>query len=96
MMLLPPQSARKALRLGSASTITDISQLYGLLISSWLTVEEETEDEKANGKEDPSAENTSVLHPYEKWQPAFRAKLMSVATRLAAQKMQMNTIKWEG
>ncbi|CAE6435306.1 unnamed protein product [Rhizoctonia solani] len=95
MMILPPQSSRKALRLGTASTVSQISQLYGLLISSWLTVEEEAEDEKADGKEDPTAENKPTSHPYEKWQPAFRAKLMSVASALAAQKMQMVTVKWE-
>ncbi|EUC64408.1 fusaric acid resistance-like protein [Rhizoctonia solani AG-3 Rhs1AP] len=95
MMLLPPQSSRKALRLGTASTVSQISQLYGLLISSWLTVEEEAQEEKVNGKEDHAEENKSTSHPYEKWQPAFRAKLMSVAGALAAQKMQMTTIKWE-
>ncbi|KAL5631613.1 hypothetical protein ACGC1H_007212 [Rhizoctonia solani] len=95
MMLLPPQSSRKALRLGTASTVSQISQLYGLLISSWLTVEEEAEDEKVNGKEDHAEGNKPTSHPYEKWQPAFRAKLMSVASALAAQKMQMTTIKWE-
>ncbi|CAE6480532.1 unnamed protein product, partial [Rhizoctonia solani] len=95
MMLLPPQSSRKALRLGTACTVSHISQLYGLLISSWLTVEEETEDEKANGKEDSTDQNKSGSHPYEKWQPAFRAKLVSVAGALGAQKVQMATIKWE-
>ncbi|KDN44479.1 hypothetical protein RSAG8_05526, partial [Rhizoctonia solani AG-8 WAC10335] len=95
MMLLPPQSSRKALRLGTASTVSQVSQLYGLLISSWLTVEEEAENEKADEKEDPAEENKPASHPYEKWQPAFRSKLMSVAGALAAQKMQMATIKWE-
>lgn len=96
MMLLPPQSSRKALRLSNASTITDISQIYGILISSWLTVEEEVEDKEADGTIDEAEENKPVVHPYEKWTPAFRAKLMSVATRLGAQKLQMKTIKWEG
>ncbi|CAE6412674.1 unnamed protein product [Rhizoctonia solani] len=95
MMLLPPQSSRKALRLGTASTVSQVSQLYGLLISSWLTVEEEVENEKADEKEDPVEENKPASHPYEKWQPAFRSKLISVAGALAAQKMQMATIKWE-
>ncbi|KAF8756858.1 putative ER transporter, 6TM, N-terminal [Rhizoctonia solani] len=94
MMILPPQSSRKALRLGTASTVSQISQLYGLLISSWLTVEEEAEDEKAD-KEDPSELNKPNSRPYEKWQPVFRAKLISVAGALSAQKMQMATIKWE-
>ncbi|KAJ1304398.1 hypothetical protein OPQ81_005547 [Rhizoctonia solani] len=95
MMLLPPQSSRKALRLGTSSTISQISQLYGLLISSWLAAEEKEEDEKANGNEDSTAENKPSSHTYEKWLPAFRAKLMSVAGALTAQKMQMATIKWE-
>ena len=95
MMLLPPQSSRKALRLGSASTISDISQIYGILISSWLTVEEEDEDKETNGAMDKEEESKPVSHPYEKWTPAFRAKLIAVATRLGAQKLQMNTIKWE-
>ncbi|KAG8751127.1 hypothetical protein FRC11_009675, partial [Ceratobasidium sp. 423] len=95
MMLLPPQSSRKALRLATASTVSQISQLYGLLISSWLTVEEGEENEEVNGEEDSTAENKPGSHPYEKWQPAFRAKLMSVAGALNVQKMQMATIRWE-
>lgn len=95
MMLLPPQSSRKALRLGSASTISDISQIYGILISSWLTVEEEDEDKEANGATSKDEENKPISHPYEKWTPAFRAKLIAVATRLGAQKLQMKTIQWE-
>ncbi|KAF8608867.1 hypothetical protein BDV93DRAFT_465925 [Ceratobasidium sp. AG-I] len=95
MMLLPPQSSRKALRLGSASTISDISQIYGILISSWLTVEEEDEDKEADGALSKDEENKPMSHPYEKWTPAFRAKLIAVATRLGAQKLQMKTIKWE-
>ncbi|CAE6431790.1 unnamed protein product [Rhizoctonia solani] len=95
MMILPPQSSRKALRLGTASTVSQISQLYGLLISSWLTAEEEADDEEASGEEDDEEENKPNSRPYEKWQPAFRAKLMSVAGALSAQKMQMATIGWE-
>jgi hypothetical protein len=90
MMLLPPQSSRKALRLGNATTVSQISQLYGILISSWLTVEEKAED----GKEDTTEENRAS-RPYEKWTPAFRAKLLSVAAALTAQKTQMATVKWE-
>ncbi|CAE6413891.1 unnamed protein product [Rhizoctonia solani] len=88
MMLLSPQSGRKALRLGAASTVSQISQLYGLLVSSWLTVEEETQEGEANEKE-------ATAFPYEKWLPSFRAKLMSVSGALTAQQMQMTTIKWE-
>ncbi|KAG8773968.1 hypothetical protein FRC12_002211 [Ceratobasidium sp. 428] len=95
MMLLPPQSGRKALRLSNASTISAISQIYGLLISSWLTGEEEMQDEKAKGEISSSEENQPLSRPYEKWTPAFRAKLLSVAGHLAAQKLQMKTIKWE-
>ncbi|KAG9080501.1 hypothetical protein FRC06_006502 [Ceratobasidium sp. 370] len=95
MMLLPPQSSRKALRLSNASTISAISQIYGLLISSWLTTEEEVEDEKAKGEMSASEEDKPFSQPYEKWTPAFRAKLLSVAGHLAAQKLQMKTIKWE-
>lgn len=96
MMLLPPQSGRKALRLANATIVSEISQIYGILISSWLTVEEETEENRANGKEGPDSENKPVNYSYEKWKPAFRAKLMTVAGALAAQKMQMATVKWEG
>ncbi|KAG8684046.1 hypothetical protein FRC11_012701 [Ceratobasidium sp. 423] len=88
MMLLSPQSGRKALRPGTASTVSQISQFYGLLVSSWLTAEEEAEDGEVNGKEATSL-------PYEKWLPSFRAKLMSVASALAAQQTLMATIKWE-
>ncbi|KAG8732844.1 hypothetical protein FRC10_000576 [Ceratobasidium sp. 414] len=95
MMLLPPQSSRKALRLSNASTISAISQIYGLLISSWLTAEEEVEDEEVKGEIGVTEEDKPMSRPYEKWTPAFRAKLLSVAGHLAAQKLQMKTIKWE-
>jgi hypothetical protein len=95
MMLLPPQSSRKALRLSNASTISEISKIYGLLISSWLTVEEEIEDEEVKGNLTSSKEEKPLSHPYDKWTPAFRAKLITVAGQLAAQKLQMQTVKWE-
>ncbi|QRV93943.1 hypothetical protein RhiJN_21961 [Ceratobasidium sp. AG-Ba] len=95
MMLLPPQSSRKALRLSNASTISELAQAYGILISSWLAGEEKEEDKRAKGELSPEDEKRPLSRPYAKWAPGFRAKLLSVAGHLGAQKMQMRTIKWE-
>ncbi|EUC58450.1 fusaric acid resistance-like protein [Rhizoctonia solani AG-3 Rhs1AP] len=42
VMMFPPQPARRAVRLDNAAPISEIPQIYGILISSWLRVEEDS------------------------------------------------------
>ncbi|CAE6440783.1 unnamed protein product [Rhizoctonia solani] len=90
VMFFPPQSARKAVRLDNAASISEISQIYGILVSSWLTVEEDS-------KEKPSSDTDSEMVPYtyDRWTPAFRTKCMALWTILYGQKRHLRNIKWE-
>jgi len=102
-MLLPPKSTRKALRLGNASTITQISHIYGILISSWLLAVESSEDGGAKDDDSTSDDNNTekagdgiTKKSIEPWAPAFRAKLIATAGSLQVMRTQVASAKFEG
>ncbi|CUA73001.1 putative protein C57A7,05 [Schizosaccharomyces pombe 972h-] [Rhizoctonia solani] len=90
VMFFPPQSARKAVRLDNSTSISEISQIYGILVSSWLTVEDDSKEKASSG-----TDSEMVPHTYDRWTPAFRTKCMALWTILYDQKRRLKNIKWE-
>lgn len=82
MMMLPPTSSRKAVRLQNASSIRGMSEIYGFLISTWIG----TQARHKKGKEAPEIT----------WIKDFRVKLISVADQILATKQMTAMAKWEG
>ncbi|KAG8992832.1 hypothetical protein FRB94_006979 [Tulasnella sp. JGI-2019a] len=112
LMLLPPQSMRRDVRLSNAATLEDISGLYAGLLSKWLgeidkSAMEANADQDANTEagtvmsEDEIAakeakDNNHSLASYEQWAPVFRSRLIKVSARLNALQVQTEGAKWEG
>jgi len=80
-MLLPAKSARKAVRLGCAKTITSLSHIYTSLMAAWIT-DTPTSKELKSG---PSA-----------WASSFRNELFVVALQLKDLKDTAELARWEG
>ena len=73
--------------------------MYTSLLSSWLAVEEEEEGSTTGTSSATSLANDVAkdsLASYSTWAPAFRSRLVKVATRLQLLKQQTAAAKWEG
>lgn len=82
VMMFPPTSGRKAVRLRNAAIITEISSLYAYLLSTWITDAEEIVSEK------------QLVLP--KWTSQFRARLVVLAAQVQGLRTQTAVAKWEG
>lgn len=80
IMMLPPTSGRKAVRQRTASSITALSNVYGFLISTWIT---NRADEK-------------VAHIPAKWSRDFRTRLLGIAQEINTIRELTDLAKWEG
>jgi hypothetical protein len=81
VMMLPPTSGRKAVRLRNASTITSISEIYGFLISTWIGTQ-------THQKKTLAAPAT--------WIKDFRMKLIALADQIQSAQQMTELAKWEG
>ncbi|KAI0254490.1 hypothetical protein BJV78DRAFT_1338541 [Lactifluus subvellereus] len=81
VMMLPPKSGRKAVRLRAAATIDALGHVYTSLMSAWIT-------ESDLGKD---ASFTSS-----NWVKAFRGRLITVTLKILAGKQYMMLASWEG
>ena len=81
LMLLPPKSARKAVRLGCAKTLNSLSHIYASLMSAWIT------------NTPTSKELKSGQSP---WASSFRSNLAAVALQLRSLKDTARLARWEG
>ena len=81
IMMLPPKSGRKAVRMRAAATIDALGHVYTSLMSAWIT-------EGDAGKGDPFS--------LPKWVKDFRARLTAISFRVQAGKEQMMLASWEG
>jgi hypothetical protein len=81
LMLLPPKSARKAVRLGCAKTLNSMSHMYASLMSAWIT-NTPTSKELQSGQS-PRASS-------------FRNDLAAVALQLRNLKDMAGLARWEG
>ncbi|KAI0291950.1 hypothetical protein BC826DRAFT_1020543 [Russula brevipes] len=81
IMMLPPKSGRKAVRLRAAASIDALGHVYTSLMSAWIT-------ESDAGKDASFASS--------KWVKAFRMRLIAVSLQILAGKQQMELASWEG
>jgi Aromatic acid exporter family member 2 len=81
VMMLPPTSSRKAVRLRNASAIISISEIYGFLISTWIGTQ-------THQKKTLAAPAT--------WLEDFRVKLIGLADQVQTVKQMTELAKWEG
>jgi hypothetical protein len=80
-MMLPPASSRKAVRFRNASAITNISQLYGFLISTWIGTQ--------------TYQKKTLAAPAT-WMDDFRVKLIDLADQIHTARQMTELAKWEG
>jgi Aromatic acid exporter family member 2 len=81
VMLFPATSARKAVRLRCAKTLTSLSHIYASLMAAWIT-DIPTSKELKSG---PSA-----------WASSFRNELLVLALQLNDLKGTAQSARWEG
>jgi len=81
IMMLPPKSGRKAVRLRAASSIDALGHVYVSLMSAWIT-------ESDTGMD---ASFTSL-----NWLKSFRKQLITVSLQILAGKEQIRLASWEG
>lgn len=81
MMMLPPKSGRKAVRLRNASTMSQLSFLYSDIMAAWISSNDNVKH--AHGS------LTELL-------PNARKKFLALAAQLQAVKTQTAIAKWEG
>jgi hypothetical protein len=79
-MMLPPKSGRKAVRQRNASSILALSNVYGFLISTWIT----------NRVEEKAA------HTPAKWIREFRIRLITIGGDIQTIRELTELAKWEG
>jgi hypothetical protein len=81
IMMLPPKSARKAVRRGCAKTLTSLSHIYASLMSAWITDSPSSKELKTG----LSARASS-----------FRNDLAAIALQLQNLKETARGARWEG
>ncbi|KAG8864530.1 hypothetical protein FRB96_005033 [Tulasnella sp. 330] len=111
LMLFPPQSRRRDIRLSTAATLEDISGLYAGLLSRWLGDVEHPNTQVAmvygSDVEGPNMMSDSEaakeilgshvsFDSFERWAPVFRSRVIKVSARLRALQYQTDGAKWEG
>ncbi|KAK7451262.1 hypothetical protein VKT23_012602 [Stygiomarasmius scandens] len=103
MMMLPPTSGRKAVRLRNAAIIAQLADVYSFLLSTWISTES-----TGNSNADPSSSSSSdeeaneeeltptSAHPNTRWKAEFRRRLLNAADSLAATRSLTAIARWEG
>jgi len=81
LMLLPPKSARKAVRLGCGKTLNSLSHIYASLMSAWITNTPTSKELKSG--QSPRASS-------------FRSNLGAVALQVSNLKDTARLARWEG
>ncbi|EPS95103.1 hypothetical protein FOMPIDRAFT_1038634 [Fomitopsis schrenkii] len=89
MMLLPPQSARRSVRLRCAGTLTSISYLYSHLTAAWIS----SEPFSAGEEDDAADKNDPTQLP---WMQEFRERFLEIAQQLQLLRTQAAIAKLEG
>jgi len=81
VMMLPPKSGRKAVRLRTAKSIGALGNVYTSLMSAWIT--------EGDAGKDVSFTATD-------WVKGFRKQLVAVTLQVVTEKQEMMTAAWEG
>ncbi|TFY63497.1 hypothetical protein EVJ58_g3215 [Rhodofomes roseus] len=86
MMILPPQSARRSVRLRCASTMSAISYLYSHLTAAWISPKPFSE-----GDNDDATGPGKLL-----WVQEYRERFLEIAQQLQVLRTQAGMAKLEG
>ncbi|KAI0279079.1 hypothetical protein BGY98DRAFT_916273 [Russula aff. rugulosa BPL654] len=81
IMMIPPKSGRKAVRLRAAATIDGLGHAYTMLMSAWIV-------------EDGSTKSVPLTST--NWLRPFRRRMIAITAQLHANKQQMMLATWEG
>ncbi|KAF5353705.1 hypothetical protein D9758_008696 [Tetrapyrgos nigripes] len=92
MMMLPPTSGRKAVRLRNASIISQLADLYGFLISTWISTDSLKEGDSSSDEDLPAADT----HVNSRWLAEFRKRLLDIAGAVTATRSLTAIATWEG
>uniref|UniRef100_A0A0W0FWJ3 ER transporter 6TM N-terminal domain-containing protein n=1 Tax=Moniliophthora roreri TaxID=221103 RepID=A0A0W0FWJ3_MONRR len=97
IMMLPPQSGRKAVRRRNAALISALSNLYGFLVATWISEDRlssrDTGDSDSDVEEPDGYTHTSPALP---WLKEFRQRLLSLGDEVNAIRGLTALAKWEG
>lgn len=102
MMLIPPTSGRKAVRLQHAAFIAELSSLYSLLMSTWIHNGPGRRDsESADGRDGNNTEKASTMNSVSpgfqtKWTKSFREQALQLFEQLEAMQVSTAMAKFEG
>lgn len=103
MMLVPPTSGRKAVRLQHSSVITELSSLYSTLMSVWITEVHANKDqggainEKEDVSDDKEARRLSIAPTVQApWADPFRKRVISLLEQLQSMQIATSMAKFEG
>ena len=106
LIIIPPTSGRKAVRLRNAAIINDLSSLYSVLMTAWISKEGEDQEqiaEKNIAPESVTEDNEKkasitdkIPRRERKWVQSFREKILPLAQQMQGLKRQTLTAKWEG
>ncbi|KAH8103409.1 hypothetical protein BXZ70DRAFT_728472 [Cristinia sonorae] len=86
MMMLPPKSGRKAVRLRNANTITTLSHVYQEITSAWIN----------DGRMFPQTPGGHPSPTFADQIPQFRDRVLGVAAQIQALRIQTMIAKFEG
>lgn len=88
VMLFPPTSGKKAVRLRNASIIREISSIYSFLLSQWVKENGDAESSKA-------LKSGVSLDVRPKWMGAYRKRILGLSTQIQALRQMTTVAKFE-
>jgi len=90
MMILPPQSARRSVRLRCASSLSALSYLYSHLMAAWISPR--SSSERGENGETPDDVQPNKLP----WVQEYRERFIEIAQQLQLLRTQAGIAKLEG
>lgn len=92
MMMIPPRSGRRAVRLQNASTINSLANLYAFIMGAWIADGElsSRSGESSHEKHEKPVLETSAFTL------TFREKLIASGIQLQVLRQRTDIAKWEG
>ena len=100
LMMFPPSSGRKSVRLRNAALITEMSLLYSQLMSVWISDIEATEDGDTVNPGEPDkgegGEVTTLKGASPAWARKIRKKVLTLAEQVQGLRAQIATAGFEG
>ncbi|EIW75394.1 hypothetical protein CONPUDRAFT_169272 [Coniophora puteana RWD-64-598 SS2] len=102
LMMLPPVSGRKVVRLRNAKIIKNIQGLYSILMSTWISAAPIRTKTRGTVVGDGETPGKSVSYGLpdevvtEPWVNHMRSRVKALAERIQAARLLTDTARWEG